>query len=124
MSSRRRWDCHDDDLSRQAKRAMGNWKMTLDERTRAEIGEATRRERVQKEIEKERSRRNGCQTVATGSDAALPRGSLAVQTAVRKAQAGGTAGISTVASGCQLDGRDRLRPSTSRPETTVGSEGH
>jgi hypothetical protein len=67
MSSRRRWwDCHDDDLSRQAKRAMGKWKMTLDERTRAEIGEATRRERVQKEIEKERSRRTVLQDSGDG----------------------------------------------------------
>jgi hypothetical protein len=36
---------------------MRKWKMTLDERTRAELGEPTRRERVQMEIEKERSRR-------------------------------------------------------------------
>jgi hypothetical protein len=32
---------------------MRKWKMTLDERTRAELGEPTRRERVQMEIEKE-----------------------------------------------------------------------
>jgi hypothetical protein len=103
---------------------MAKWKMTLDERTRAELGEPTQRERVQMEIEKERSRRTVRKTVATGSNTALPRGSLIVRTAVRTAGAGGTAGISTVASGCQLDGRDRLRPSTSRPKATVGSEEH
>jgi hypothetical protein len=45
---------------------MGKWKMTLDERTRAEIGEATRRERVQKEIRKERSRRTVLQDSGDG----------------------------------------------------------
>jgi hypothetical protein len=119
-----RLHCRDDDLARQAKRAMAKWKMTLGERTRAELREPTLRERVQIEIEKERSRRTVRKTVATGSNSALPRGSLIVRTAVRTAGAGGTAGISTVASGCQLDGRDRLRPSTSRPKATVGCEEH
>jgi hypothetical protein len=62
-----RLECHDDDLARRAKRAMAKWKMTLDERTRTEIGEPTRRERVQMEIEEERSRRTVRKTVATGS---------------------------------------------------------
>jgi hypothetical protein len=52
-----RLDCHDECLSRKAKRAMKKWKMTLEERTRAELGEPTQRARVQMEIKKERSRR-------------------------------------------------------------------
>jgi hypothetical protein len=74
-----RLDGRDDDIARQAKRAMAKWKMTLDERTRAELREPTRRERVQMEIETERSRRTVRKTVATGSNSALPRGSLIVR---------------------------------------------
>ena len=96
---------HDDSLSRRAERAMAKWKMTLNERTRGEIGEPSRRERVHIEINRERSRRTvrqnsggGTQCATTGLDQSA--------TAVRKVQVGSKADSLRSQVGTDLSGEN------------------
>jgi hypothetical protein len=94
-------------LEWRADEAMKQWKQTLSPRVRASIDEPSRRERVTREIQEERSRRTVRMTVAAAPGHSATTGLDHSASADRKAEARSTAGISPAASSRQLDGREQ-----------------